>query len=173
MRQLILSKQLNLADLGSSSTFHMRNKLDLVTSKNVDNNNQRPDQLVLKKVVCNQPTSYDAINMLLALALKFIKQRVSLRENLKSEIKFLRTFGAPEPIRYLHDTLNMHYTSARAIEDIIDSLDLAKHYGVLMEVMANRPPGADPNFGAMLDCGSAVAHFREYCGFDIKMENKE
>jgi hypothetical protein len=50
---------------------------------------------------------------------------------------FLRTFGAPETIKYLHDTL-------------IDSLELAKHFGVLMEVVANRPRG-----------------------FDMKVENKE
>ena len=56
VRQLILDKKLDVADLGSSSSFHMRNKLEQVTSKNVDNNNKRPDQLVLKKVVCNQPT---------------------------------------------------------------------------------------------------------------------
>ena len=37
--------------------------------------------------------------------------------------------------------------------------------------MAHRAPGSDPKFGAMLDCGSAVAHFREYCGFDIKVED--
>ena len=92
VRQLILDKKLDVADVGSSPTFHMRNKLEQVTSKNIDTNNKRPDQLVLKKVVCNQPTSYDAIKMLLALALKLIKQRVSLRENLKSEIMFLRTF---------------------------------------------------------------------------------
>ena len=85
MRHLILDKKPDVADLGSSSTFHMRNKLE--------------------------PTSYDAIKMLLALALKFIKQRLSLRENLKSEIMFLRTFGAPEPIRYLNDTLKVYYTS--------------------------------------------------------------
>ena len=173
VRKLILGKDMDVADLGSSSTFHMRSKLEEVTSKKVDNSNTRPDQLVLKKLVCNQPTSYDAIQMLIAMSLKLIKQRVSLRDFLKSEIEFLRTFGSPEPIKYLHDTLNMHYTSARAVEDIIDSLDLAKHYGVLMDVMANRPPGADPNFGVMLDCGSAVAHFREYCGFDIKVEGKE
>ena len=111
--------------------------------------------------------------MLLALSLKLLKQRVSLYEHLREDIKFLRQHGSPEPIKYLHDTLKLHYTSKRAIDEIIDTLDLTKHYGVLMDVMANRPPGQDPNFGAMLDCGSAVAHFREYCGFDIKVESKE
>jgi hypothetical protein len=39
--------------------------------------------------------------------------------------------------------------------------------------VAHRPEGLDPSFGALLDCGSGQAHFREFCGFDIKMEDKE
>ena len=172
VRKLFLDKKVEFSQLGGQPTFHMREKMAEETSRQIDNNNQRPDQLLIKKVVIDQPTSYDAIQMLLAICLKLIKQRVSLHTNLKEEIKFLRTFGAPAPIQYLCDTLKLHYTSARAIQDIIDSIDLTRHYGVLMDVMSNRAPGSDPSFGAMLDCGSAVAHFREYCGFDIKVEDK-
>ena len=171
VRKLFLEKKIEFSDIGSSATFHLRTKIEEVSSKIVDDKNQRPDQLLMKKVVIDQPTSYDAIQMLLALCLKLIKQRVSLFTNLKEEIKFLHSFGAPAPVKYLSDTVKMHYTSKRAISDIIDTLDLTRHYGVLMEVMANRAPGTDPKFGAMLDCGSAVAHFREYVGYDIKVED--
>ena len=108
---MILDKELDVADLGSSSTFHMRCKLEQVTSEQVDKENQRPDQLVLKKQACNQHNSYDAIYMLLALSLKLIKQRVSLQDFLKSEVKFLRLHGAAELIKFLNDTLKLHYTS--------------------------------------------------------------
>ena len=68
------------------------------------------------------------IQMLKAISLKLIKQRVSLHTNLKDEIKFLRSFGAPEPIKYLNDALGLHYTSNRAISEIVNSLDLIETF---------------------------------------------
>ena len=82
-------------------------------------------------------------------------------------------FGASEPIKFLVKTLKLHYTCNGSIDELITSLDLARHFGVLQELLANCPEGEDPSFGGLLDCGSGQTHFREYVGFDIKMEDRE
>ena len=92
---------------------------------------------------------------------------------MKPELQFQRQFGASDPVKFLVDTLKMHYTSVGSINEITDSLDYARHFGVLQDVMAQRPEGQDPSFGALLDCGSGQAHFREFVGFDIKVEDCE
>ena len=100
--------------------------------------------------------------------------------NLKSELEFQwqlfgvsELFGASEPVKFLVGTLKLYYTSNRAISQIIDTLDLARHEGVIQDLVAQRPDRRDPYFESLLDCGSGQAHFREFIRFDIKLEDKE
>ena len=160
-------------NLTSSTTRHMRFQMEDRSRKEVHDKNSRPDVLLNRKVCLNMGNSKDAVTVLFANALKLIKSRTSVFTNLRSELEFQRQFGSSEPIKFLVDTLQMHYTCPFSIDQIVDSLDLARHYGVLQDLFAHRPEGEDPSFGALLDCGSGQAHFREFVGFDIKMEDQE
>jgi hypothetical protein len=171
LREKFLSSSSDVKDLGS--TNHMRFQLDLKSQQIVKEKRSRPDELLTRKVCSNMGNSKDAITVLFANVLKLIKSRTSVFTNLKPELQFQRQFGASDPVKFLVDTLKMHYTSVRSINEIIDSLDYARHFGVLQDVMAQRPEGQDPSFGALLDCGSGQAHFREFVGFDIKVEDCE
>ena len=117
--------------------------------------------------------SKDATTLLFANVLKLVKTRTSVFTNLKFELEFQPQFGASEPVKFLVDTLELHYTSHRAVLQLVESLDLAWHYGVHQDLMAQRPGGQDLSFAALLDCGSGQAHFQEFVGFDIKMEDLE
>ena len=171
LREKFLSSSSDVKDLGS--TNHMRFQLDLKSQQIVKEKRSRPDELLTRKVCSNMGNSKDAITVLFANVLKLIKSRTSVFTNLKPELQFQRQFGASDPVKFLVDTLKMHYTSVGSINEIIDSLDYARHFGVLQDVMAQRPEGQDPSFGALLDCGSGQAHFREFVGFDIKVEDCE
>ena len=171
LRGKFMDGSLDVKTLGS--TTHMRFQLDLRSQRLVKENKSRPDELLYKKVCSNMGTSKDAVTVLFGNVLKLIKSRTSVFTNLRPELEFQRQFGASEPIKFLVDTLKLHYTSMGSIVQIIDSLDLARHHGVLQELMAQRPDGEDPSYGALLDCGSGQAHFREFVGFDIKVEDQE
>ena len=62
VRKLFLEKEITFVDIKSTSILHMRNKIDETSSKIIDKNNTKPDQLLLKKVVCDKPTNYDALH---------------------------------------------------------------------------------------------------------------
>ena len=93
--------------------------------------------------------SKDATTVLFANVLKLVKTQTSVFTKLMCELEFQRQFGASGSVNFLVDTLKLHCTCHRAVLQIVESLDLARHYGVLQDLMAQRPRVQDPSFAAV------------------------